>query len=74
MPVALRPPSGCPPLSKVEAEEDELASEGSVSTDAGGEGGGGSSANTMSAIYKGIVSNGASKSKKGLKIDTAKER
>ena len=72
MPVALGLLGGCQLSPGVEAEEEELASEGSISIDAEGEGGGG--ANTGCAIYIGIPLNGASGLKKGPKTKTMKER
>ena len=73
MPIALGLPGECPLSPDVEAKEDELATKRSVSTDAEGEGGDGGGANTRCAIYKGITTNRASGSKKGLKTDTTKE-
>ena len=71
MPATPRLPGGCPPLLEVGVdEEDEFASEGSVSMASEGYGEGGT--NTRCAMYKGIPSRGASGSKNGLKTETAK--
>ena len=72
MPTTPGLPSKCPPFPEVDASEHELNPEGSVSIVDDGEEGRG--ANTACAIYKGIPSNEASGSKKGLRTETAKER
>ena len=59
-----------PPLEEEVDEEDELASEGSVSMANEEKGKGG--ANAGCAIYRRIPSRGASRSKKRLKIETVK--
>ena len=65
------PPSGWPPPSKEEVDEDdELTLEGSISMADEEEGEGGAKAGRI--IYKGIPSWGASRLKKGLKIETVK--
>ena len=70
-PTASGPLGGCLPASKEEAvEEDELTLEGSISMIDEEENGGG--ANVGCAIYRGILCKGASRSKKGLKIEIVK--
>ena len=73
-PATLRLPRECLLSSGVEADEDDHNSKGSISIDVDGEGGGGGGVNTECTIYKGISSNGASGLKKGLRIETRKER
>ena len=72
MMLAAPEPPGRYPLSlKVKVGEHELTSEGLVSIADERERGG--SANIGCVIYKGILSNGALGSKKGLKTKTVKE-
>ena len=68
MPDGPRSPGGCPLPLKVETKEEELASEGSDSIDARGEGWG--SVAARCPMYKGILSKGALGSKNGLRTGT----
>ena len=67
------PLSRCLLSPRVEAEEEELTSKGLVSIDVEGEVGGWGGVNTGCAKYKGIPSNEASRLKKGLRTESAKE-
>ena len=72
MPTASEPLGGCLPSLEVEAkEEDELGPEGSTSIVDEEKGGGG--ANTGCIVYNGVLSKGASGSKKGLRIEGERE-